>query len=209
MWILETSTDPMVVTAAAELAIDLQWPLDLDLTSAWMCLRENFHSCFDLNLNWVVKLRSDMAGRAINCGRALCSLTNVAQASGQRPRLLWFHDLVEHNVDIDPHHWTQLSIVIQFLKRQPDMIEIGDSISSDNWALHTSASLAHRHITSGQKGLDHFLDTLHVDKIVGLDESTFADYLCCINSFLGPISPKVLVEVDKRSVVWFQQQLVD
>ncbi|KAJ7935300.1 hypothetical protein B0H13DRAFT_523507 [Mycena leptocephala] len=31
LWVLETSTDPAIITAAAEIAADLQWPLDLDL----------------------------------------------------------------------------------------------------------------------------------------------------------------------------------
>jgi hypothetical protein len=207
VWILETSTDPMVVTAAAELTVELQWPLDLDLASAGIRLRENFNSCFDFNLkgnNWVAKLRKDMADRAINCGRALCSLAHVARASGHHLHLGWYYTLSEHTEDIDLQHWTKLSIVIQLLKEQPDMTEIGDTISSDKWVLHTFTSLVPKHcITLGQKGLEYFLDTLHVDKIPSLDKSTFTDYLCCINSFLIPANPRMLVEVDKRSVVWF------
>ncbi|KAJ7921695.1 hypothetical protein B0H13DRAFT_1866477 [Mycena leptocephala] len=71
-------------------------------------------------------------------------------------------------------------------------------MSSDKWAFHTLASLNPDHcITLGQKGLEQFLDTLHADKIPSLDESTFTDYLCCINSFLAPVTPWMLVEVDK------------
>jgi hypothetical protein len=204
MWTLETSTDPMVVTAAAELAIDLQWLLDLDLRSARMRLHENFHSCFDFSfkgLTQVAKLWRDMADCAINCGRAYCSLNNIARASGQSRDLTWFGDLSEHNEDTDPQHWTQLSTVIQILNREPNIIVDGDLISSDKWAFRTFASQDTDHrITSGQRGLEHFLDTLHVDKIVDLDESTFTDYLCCINSFLGPMDPRIVEEVDKRSV---------
>jgi hypothetical protein len=209
MWILETSTDPMVVTAAAELAIDLQWPLDLDFRSARMRLRENFHSCFDFSFKGtkqVAKLRRDMADRAMNCGRALCSLNNIAQASGQQVDASWYSTLIEHDEDIDPQHWTQLSTVIQILKRWARTIDDpGDLMSSDKWAFHTFASFDPDHcITLGQKGLEQFLDTLHVDKIPSLDESTFTDYLCYINSFLAPVNSRMLVEVDKRSVVWFK-----
>jgi hypothetical protein len=205
MWILETSTDPVVVTAAAELAVDLQWPLDLDLTSARRRLRENFHSCFNIS-SGAFQLRRDMADRAINCGRAFCSLNNIARASGRHLRLALYPPLSKNTVDIDPQHWTELSTVIRILNIQSHsgmMIhDLGDLLSSDKWAFHTFASLdPDRHITSGQKGLE-FLDTLHVDKIPSLDESTFTDYLCCINSFLGPMDPRILVEVDKRSVVW-------
>jgi hypothetical protein len=211
VWILETSTDPMVVTAAAELAVDLQWPLDLDLTSARMRLRENFRSCFDFSsegTNWVAKLRRDMVDRAINCGRAFCSLNNIAQASGHHLYLGWYHNLSGHTEDIDPQHWTELSTVIQLATGNSDTIDdCGDLMSSDKWAFHTFASLPR--IISGQKELEHFLDTLNVDKIVGLDESTFADYLFCIDSFLGHMDPRILVEVNKRSVVLFQQQLMN
>jgi hypothetical protein len=205
MWILETSTDPMVVTAAAELAIDLQWSLDLDLRSARMRLRENFRSCFEFSfkgINWVAKLRRDMTDHALICGRAYCSLNNIAQASGQSCGLTWFSDLSEHTEDTDPQHWTQLSTVIQILNREPNIIvDPGDLMSSDKWAFHTSLSLDPNHrITMGQKGLEQFLDTLHADKIPSLDESTFTDYLCYINSFLAPVTPRMLVEVDKRSV---------
>jgi hypothetical protein len=205
VWILETSTDPFIVTAAAELAIDLQLPLDRELTSAGMCLHEIFYSCFDFKFmatHFVVKLRGDMANRAINCGRALCSLSNVAQASGHHLDLGRYPTLSEHTEDIDPHHWTELSTVIQILNRVSVTIDDpGNLMSSDKWAFHTFASLdPDRHITSGQKGLEHFLDTLHMNQILGLEESTFTDYLCCINSFLGPMDPGIVVEVDKRSV---------
>ncbi|KAJ7921704.1 hypothetical protein B0H13DRAFT_2414885 [Mycena leptocephala] len=203
MWILETSTDPTVVTAAAELAVDLQWPLDLDLTSAIMSLDELFHSCFDLDLpHSRVKLRMEMGDRAIKCCRAYCSLRNIVQASG-RPfysSIPWSYPWISwDNENVDPLHLTQFSTVIQFYRKWSDAIgDPGDLMSSDKWAFHTFASLdPDRHITSGQKGLEHFLDQLHVDKIPSLEESTFTDYLCCINSFLAPVNPRMLVEVDK------------
>ncbi|KAJ7887162.1 hypothetical protein B0H13DRAFT_2534385 [Mycena leptocephala] len=48
LWVLETSTDPAMISVAAEMAIDLQWPLDLDLTVAMGRLEETFKSCFDI-----------------------------------------------------------------------------------------------------------------------------------------------------------------
>ncbi|KAJ7921700.1 hypothetical protein B0H13DRAFT_2267745 [Mycena leptocephala] len=200
MWILETSTDPMVVTAAAELAVDLQWPLDRDLTSARMRLSEIFNACFNIDFTHSrIELRTDMADRAIHCGGALCSLSNIVQSSGQNVGLGWYwYDfaLIEHDEHIDPQRWTQLFSVIQIMKGSID--DPGDLMSSDKWAFHTFASLdPDRYIISGQKGLENFLDTLHVDKILGLDESTFTDYLCCINSFLAPVNPRIWAELDK------------
>jgi hypothetical protein len=210
MWILETSADPMVVTTAAELAVDLQWPLDLDLTSAIMCLDELFHSCFDFDFTHSrVKLRMEMADRAIKCGRACCSLRSIVQAPG--PRFYsplpwsshWRDWVLEHNENVDPLHLKQLSTVIQYYRKSSDA-DPGDLMSSDKWAFHTLASLDPDYcIALGQKGLELFLDTLHVEKIPSLEESMFTDYLCCINSFLAPVNLRMLVEVDKRSVVWF------
>ncbi|KAJ7921649.1 hypothetical protein B0H13DRAFT_1866441 [Mycena leptocephala] len=93
----------------------------------------------------------------------------------------------------------QLSTVIQFYKERSDPIDDpGDAMSSDKWAFHTFTSLdLVWHIALGQKGSEHFLDNLHVNKILSLEESTFVDYLCFINSFFAPINPQMLVEVDK------------
>jgi hypothetical protein len=104
---------------------------------------------------------------------------------------------------VDPLQLKQLSTVIQFYRKSSDA-DPGDLMSSDKWAFHTFASLAHRHITSGQKGLEHFLDTLHEEKILGLEESTFTDYLCHINSFFSPVNLQILVEVNKR---WVQSMV--
>jgi hypothetical protein len=215
MWILETSTDPMVVTAAAELAVDLQWPLNLDLTSALICLDELFHSCFNFDFTHSrVKLRMELADRAIKCGRAYCSLRSIVQASGRLSysslpwSYPWIDWPIEHNENVDPLQLKQLSTVIQIYQKLSDA-DPGDLMSSDKWAFHTFASLdPDRCITLGQKGLEHFLDILHVDKIPSLDESTFTDYLCCINSFLAPVNPRMLVELDKRSVEIMVQRTV-
>jgi hypothetical protein len=107
---------------------------------------------------------------------------------------------------VDSLHLKQLSTVIQFYRKWASAIDDpGDLMSSDKWAFHTFASLDPDHcIALGQKGLEHFLDTLHVDKIVGLDESTFTDYLCYINSFFSPVNLRILAGLDKR---WVQNMV--
>ncbi|KAJ7215934.1 hypothetical protein GGX14DRAFT_606915, partial [Mycena pura] len=40
LWVLETSTDPIMISTAAEMALDLQWPLGLDLRLSMTRLEE-------------------------------------------------------------------------------------------------------------------------------------------------------------------------
>ncbi|KAJ7245577.1 hypothetical protein C8J57DRAFT_1679658 [Mycena rebaudengoi] len=46
LWLLETSTNPDVISAAADIAADLQWPLDADLGLALHRLHTTFWACF-------------------------------------------------------------------------------------------------------------------------------------------------------------------
>ncbi|KAJ7794762.1 hypothetical protein B0H14DRAFT_2532730 [Mycena olivaceomarginata] len=46
-WVLETSTDPIMLARAADVAIDLQWPITIDVEAQKNRLWENFLACFD------------------------------------------------------------------------------------------------------------------------------------------------------------------
>ncbi|KAJ7280560.1 hypothetical protein C8J57DRAFT_1563361 [Mycena rebaudengoi] len=46
LWLLETSTNPDVISVAADMAADLQWPLHSDLDVVLDRLLENFWACF-------------------------------------------------------------------------------------------------------------------------------------------------------------------
>jgi hypothetical protein len=50
------------------------------------------------------------------------------------------------------------------------------------------------------KRLEHFLDKFPMDCIPSLDQQGLTAYLCCLNSLLAPIDPRVTAELDKRSV---------
>ncbi|KAJ7484228.1 hypothetical protein FB451DRAFT_1169296 [Mycena latifolia] len=52
-WILETSADPDVIAIAANLAVDLQWPVNLDLTSQMTRLQDTFPAWFDIAHDFV------------------------------------------------------------------------------------------------------------------------------------------------------------
>ncbi|KAJ7244282.1 hypothetical protein C8J57DRAFT_1681100 [Mycena rebaudengoi] len=46
VWLLETSTNPDVISVAADLAVDLQWPHHADLSLALDWLHDTFWACF-------------------------------------------------------------------------------------------------------------------------------------------------------------------
>ncbi|KAJ7839622.1 hypothetical protein B0H13DRAFT_1911165 [Mycena leptocephala] len=46
LWVLETSTDPRIITIAAEISVGLQWPLGLDLEPPMTRLHDTFELCF-------------------------------------------------------------------------------------------------------------------------------------------------------------------
>lgn len=68
MWILETSTDPDVVSAAASAMPEIQWPAHMDVTASLDRLANTFFDCFqDVELSTIPPL---VERRAIDCGKA-------------------------------------------------------------------------------------------------------------------------------------------
>jgi hypothetical protein len=47
-WLLDTSTDPEVIIAAAGLVPEIEWPLHLDISYILYQLRDTFMTCFDV-----------------------------------------------------------------------------------------------------------------------------------------------------------------
>lgn len=71
LWVLESSTDPELVTAAAGMASDpdIQWPLGADMESPLIRLSETFMACFDVDpKNRSITVRDGFMHRAVCCG---------------------------------------------------------------------------------------------------------------------------------------------
>ncbi|KAJ7636166.1 hypothetical protein B0H17DRAFT_1339600 [Mycena rosella] len=94
-WILEISTDPLIIASAADVAVDLRWPVDTDFAAPLARLHDSFLACFELaevgyenyprGVAWPVPLKSirtGMAARAITYGRAYCVLRLAHKSSG-------------------------------------------------------------------------------------------------------------------------------
>ncbi|KAJ7487302.1 hypothetical protein B0H11DRAFT_2015129, partial [Mycena galericulata] len=194
LWVLETSTDPSVITAAANITIDLQWPLDVDLSSSTNRLEETFYSCF-MNGNYRDDLRSGMSYQANTCGMAYGSLQAVRRVSGDQMAIdLWLTDRL-----------TQPGNIMGLINGWPLVIPHQGSVQ---WALHIIPSALPaglQHIFSSREdALNYFLDQFQADTMPTLDDASYANYLCCINSFLSPVDPRLLVQIDKRN---FHNQL--
>ncbi|KAJ7641235.1 hypothetical protein FB45DRAFT_353946 [Roridomyces roridus] len=204
---------PRSPPSSAELAGDLQWSLNHDLTFPMTRLAQTFNSCFDRD-----SLRTGMVRRAIACGQAYCNLRLVSRATGRHtsesqylPGMhgYFWNGAAQHE---DPGHVTELLNVIQIIHEWPRLTkDIGvGGLKYLQWAFHVIPSLDRTvRFGSVQKAVEHFLDQIHevVESMPGLDQSTFASYLCCINSFLSPVDPRIMAQTDK-GLSHFQNMLM-
>ncbi|KAF7334572.1 hypothetical protein MVEN_02287100 [Mycena venus] len=202
LWILGASTDPAIISTAAELAVDLQWSLDLDLrsTEAVMTrLAEIVHSCFDFRLvGPTTKVRKNMAELAITCGRLYCSLRLVNRAAN-----IHLESPLQHRLLLDIYIETEfetedadLENVLNILKEWPHLSQDPDAASASiRWALHIIPSLKS---ISLQAKVEHLLDHIQED-LPSLDLPSFANYLCCLNSLFAPTDPRLMVQMDKTN----------
>jgi hypothetical protein len=200
LWVLETSTDPRMIAVAAEMAVGLQWPLGLDLEPPITHLLEAFKLCFgDGPGLW--KCQPGMVYRAIQCGRAYCSLRVVA---GDRcPYSLRGFISPGENHDPQFQQLAHVFYIAQESSIHQDLVDPSEDSVTLQWTLHVTAS--RRQDTARTSEIEaqitHFLDQFQVDKMCSLNPSNFASYLCCVNSFMAPVDVRVLAQLDKRSII--------
>ncbi|KAJ7757971.1 hypothetical protein B0H16DRAFT_1689430 [Mycena metata] len=77
-WVLQTSTDPVMLAQTAHLIIDLQWPSNMDVQPQMNRLWENFLACFKYHNDYddddcleLDEIRDGMHDRAVQLGRFL------------------------------------------------------------------------------------------------------------------------------------------
>ncbi|KAJ7150832.1 hypothetical protein C8R43DRAFT_1107270 [Mycena crocata] len=214
-WVLETSTDPHMVTVAAEMAVGLQWPGTADLRPQLARLRDSILACFDFtpigHANFRLDaIRDGMSSRAIHLGRAFCTLRCLHQCwqpdHDFEPRISWFQV---------PSSWFQISglepelgNVLRILEVKPDLHIEPDVSLATEWALYVIPLVSHRYNDSDSRvrgALDYFLQQFE-HTIPNLDPSSFTDYVFCINSFLCTMNRRDMVWKDKSK---FQGELFE
>ncbi|KAJ7659271.1 hypothetical protein DFH06DRAFT_438905 [Mycena polygramma] len=204
LWVLETTTDPVVVDQAAAMAVDLQWPLDTDLTLPMNRLADTCFFYTSEGTDLVLRLREELADCAIHCGKAYGSLRLASRASrlldgrrGQqeeaysRPK---FGGLVAMDGQ-DLSQFAQVLHVSRILDESPELLDARVSISGMEWALQVIPSL--RPDLPVEKKIEYFLDQFQTNGIETLDVWSLPNYLCCLNSFLSPVSPRLMVQTNK------------
>ncbi|KAF9245034.1 hypothetical protein BU15DRAFT_71382 [Melanogaster broomeanus] len=86
-WILETADNPDVITIAAALVPDVQWPVKFDASTMLAQLRDTFLGCFEDTQYGQPKLVYRGRERAIACGRAFVHMYIERRSIQGRPVL--------------------------------------------------------------------------------------------------------------------------
>ncbi|KAK7031918.1 hypothetical protein R3P38DRAFT_2522193, partial [Favolaschia claudopus] len=112
-WVLETSTEPIRLAEAADLSIDLQWPLDMDLppdvhlTQFLGCFE--YHNLYD-DCYMLDRLRDGMGHRATQFGQAYILMQSFQPPQSSTP----LHFSVNINLD---KMLPELATVLSFIDR--------------------------------------------------------------------------------------------
>ncbi|KAG1755274.1 uncharacterized protein EDB91DRAFT_284699 [Suillus paluster] len=75
-WIMETATDPDVITSAALMVPEVEWPKYIDISLAIMQLRNTFLGCFESTQGRHPKLGRHSKRRANACGKLCFTYTS-------------------------------------------------------------------------------------------------------------------------------------
>ncbi|KAK7031902.1 hypothetical protein R3P38DRAFT_2521618, partial [Favolaschia claudopus] len=189
-WILETSTDPIRLAEAADISIDLQWPLDMDLPLDVHLAQ--FLACFEYHIShdfYVLdNLRDGMNHPASQFGQAYMLMQWFQ--STQRPSLLYFRS----DIDLDKM-LPELALVLSFIceDKSPRLT----NIISQPWLLRVFYfKFAKKNKLRGLRNL-----VANLNSSISLTCASFSDYLFVVYSCLvdGNISSRDVRVADKSS----------
>ncbi|KAJ7451776.1 hypothetical protein B0H11DRAFT_1927671 [Mycena galericulata] len=195
LWLLETSTNPLFISAAAGVAADLQWPLGLELDAVLARLRAIYIACFDVVDHNMLKVRDDSVQRAINCGQAYAILQIVSAGD---PEPLHYSDsapMPYYNLLSPSEAEASQSLQLADLRNVFDLLQGSVSFTRN----HTKSSLSwtlsvlpHRFNFNNSilnssiiSRLSYLLEEFPAEKLEGLTLQDYANYLFCMNTFLG------------------------
>ncbi|KAJ7323979.1 hypothetical protein DFH08DRAFT_817455 [Mycena albidolilacea] len=183
-WVLESSTDPVMLSRAADVAIELQWPSDMDVEPQLNRLWENFLACFEYHHGYddgellqLDGIRDGMHDCALQLGRAYHNLYCIGQSSNRKHGWLEWFTLEEHH--------RELENVFYLLGFRRSFLVLDKSVNM-KWVLY-GLPLVYKRDTKIS-----YLKTLLVkldNKKIRLNCAEFSDYLFCIYVFLADHEP--------------------
>ncbi|KAF8176446.1 hypothetical protein K438DRAFT_2022634 [Mycena galopus ATCC 62051] len=202
LWLVETSTDPMMLDLATEMGLDLTWDHELNLTSPVARLRDRFHECIayyiDGDDGMALRIRKGMSRHAIQCGKLYCVLRLIARGQkGHREDRPWYFEpcsSVETESE-DPVDTSDLLNVVQLVTEFPEGVLDWTKPDRVQWTLRIMPSLTPK--LDQSKRVSHFLDQFSTENTPSLDPQGFTAYLCCLNSILHPVNPRVTALSEK------------
>jgi hypothetical protein len=140
-----------------------------------------------------------MAHCAIRCGRAYCSLRVVAGGRSRHHPSFIGHVSPGHNPN---PRFAQLAEVVDLAEEEwglKDPVDCWEDSDVLQWSLYANAARGQfNNPNDTENRIIRFLAKFRLDKIRSLDPAGFANYLCCLNSFMAPMDERVLAQRDKR-----------
>ncbi|KAJ7636547.1 hypothetical protein FB45DRAFT_447674 [Roridomyces roridus] len=200
-WMIETSTDPGILSVCAEIVVDIQWPSHLgNLSSLMARLRDQFLQCVSYKTSWrittVYGIQGIMSPLATNFGRAYCTLRIIDPTVEKREG--WDELKVKlwepANTFETPEIQNVLTIMAGSSSTQ-DLPPFNLMFTSDRqaagWIFHVVPSLPLQSYM-----LNEFLERIGTS----IDSSLIANFLFCVNSFLldNYSTPEHMVHVHKN-----------
>ncbi|KAJ6481321.1 hypothetical protein C8R47DRAFT_595471 [Mycena vitilis] len=205
-WVLETSTDPRTIAAAAEIVVDLQWPGGMDAKAHLSKLRDGIlSSCavtsFTSDSFTIWSVRDWMFTDAMRFGRAYCTLHCVLM-SGDPPEKwqeYWCFQSYCDNASGDK----ELKNVIQLVAGSADLSSIlAQDAKATQWALNVISSQS----WVNPCNLNNFVGDFLLMEPAQLEEAALADYLFTLAVVLSSPSNRGLAWIDKSS---FLEELLE
>ncbi|KAJ7751337.1 hypothetical protein B0H14DRAFT_3602756 [Mycena olivaceomarginata] len=198
-WVLETSTDPIMVLHAASLVPELQWPSSINVQSQISRVWESFLACFwyALVMNntmyyWLRGIRDGMHDHIIQLGCAYHVLCCVDPLSS-----LQLNTTLSTTMMLDP----ELHNIIHLAGNNPSSLKFHQAVYL-KWVLHVLPLQARKDHDANIRSLESILQQLSCNTL-SLNFSEFSDYLFCVTAFLlgGEIGQSDLVWMDKRQLL--------
>ncbi|KAJ7154051.1 hypothetical protein C8R46DRAFT_1118554 [Mycena filopes] len=210
LWTLGTSTDPITISTAAELGLDLQWPARWDPQSTRLVttrLADTFTSCFEAPL-LSDAVRKGMEQIVVPCGRLFCTLDSIARAETSifgLPRSL---DSLFAWKRLDSITAEEVNLVRFIIHDRPQLL-IGDwrQSATTRWLLYLYAFQLRNDgfdvsldLSEPNTRTESFLSQFPVDydQQPSLDLPTFANYLCCVCWLFKKLDIRMTLQLDKR-----------